>query len=220
MDTIRTDTLLDGPMTHLVPAPAVCLGCFLNPRGAVGEAPIWIREPTKNMYHFHQLDEIKALCYTSQDYTHTESWNTSFCPAFSPYAPCFLWGKGNRFHRDVTSDLDPYAYRGSVTCPLCVWVWGLWTYRCLRNKGEGWVPSNMVPSPPGSSSAAVRQCLTRREQSSASETIPAGRCRETYFIPWFTSGHTRSRRNKSQRCFLQIADLAGGSRPSWDGRGF
>lgn len=104
-------------------------------------ALIWIREPTKNMYHFHRLDEIKALCYTSQDYTHTESWNTSFCPAFSPSAPCILWGKGKRFHGDVTSDLDPYAYRGSGTWPLCVWVWGLWMYRCLRNKGGGGLSS-------------------------------------------------------------------------------
>lgn len=91
MDTIRTDTLLDGPVTHLVPAHAVCLDCFLHSQGSSRGGTyvlIWKRDPAKNMDHFHQLDEIKALCYTSPD--ETESRDASFCPAFSPSAPCFL----------------------------------------------------------------------------------------------------------------------------------
>lgn len=58
---------------------------------------VWICNPAKNMYHFHQLDELKALCYTSPDYTstespeyaHVESRKTSCYHPFSPSAPWF-----------------------------------------------------------------------------------------------------------------------------------
>lgn len=130
MDTIRTDTLLDGPMTHLVPAPAVCLGCFLNPRGAVGEAPMGSYGSWSNQNHVSLSPawwyKSFVLCrprlnshWEPRLHLHWEQEHI-FPSSVLTFCSMVLWGKGNRFHRDGTSDtvlqtdLDPYARRGSV----------------------------------------------------------------------------------------------------------
>lgn len=100
-------------------------------------------------------------------------------------------GKGNHFHRDVTydmvlqTDLDPYTCRRGVRS-LNVQMsqkQGGWGSRNFQESSRfcrtTWWPDLQAPADLLSG---------RREQSSASEIIPAAGYQKNHFIPWFTLG--------------------------------
>lgn len=132
----------------------------------------------KNMYHFHQLDELKALCSTSPDYSYPEipEWRAETHPVFLRshlLRPAFV--RNGNFHRDVTCEMLLRTDAGAHTCRRSVRSLNIqMSQKHGRGVGVGGSTNRFCRTTWSSDLQAPADLLSdRREQISASWIHPS-----------------------------------------------
>ena len=155
-------------MTHLVPAPNVCLACFPNPKGAVGEAPIC------SYVSLIQPKKCLSLMWGNKSFVLQLPlpdlfWSPAL-PMFHLFLPSAPWlcgletQPGSERHNLWHGAVDRPYPRAGGQCKVSRWsdVWGTMKPGVFSGQEprRGSLQDNTVTAPPVSSSRpTVRHCV-------------------------------------------------------------